>query len=162
MADTGSFESLLNEYLPMIRSMVSSFPAFHREDLLQEGSLGLSRARDSYNAALGVPFKVYARACIRNQISSAYKVLCRNDAVDRVPENNPSQAANLEDDIIEKKDTEEFFRKLRLNLSEMEAQILSEYLMDKSYEEISEKLNVSLKTVDNSLSRIKAKIKKLY
>lgn len=44
----------------------------------------------------------------------------------------------------------------------METKILSEYLQDKSYEEIALSLHVSPKTVDNSLFRIKAKIKKLY
>lgn len=162
MPYTGSFEDLLNEYLPMIKGIVSTFPAFHREDLFQEGCLGLSNAADSYDEALGIPFKTYARACIKNSVFSAYKRFCRNDAVDRVDENIPGENAVLEDTIIEKKDTEEFFDKLKLNLSELEAKILSEYLMDKSYDAISESLQVSRKTVDNSLSRIKAKIKKLY
>ncbi len=157
-----SFEELLNEYLPMIRSIASSFPAYYREDLMQEGSFGLSKALNSYKESLGVPFKFYARACIKNSVYSAYRRLCRNEALDRIDDRQQSSDEMLEDTVIEQKDIEAFFHRLRENLSEMETKILSEYLQDKSYEEIALSLHVSPKTVDNSLFRIKAKIKKLY
>jgi DNA-directed RNA polymerase specialized sigma24 family protein len=64
--------------------------------------------------------------------------------------------------VIEKNDTEDFFKRLKEELSPLEAKILTEYLHDRTYAEISDTLGVSSKTIDNSLSRIKGKMRKLY
>ena len=68
----------------------------------------------------------------------------------------------MEDSVINKNDAEMFFGKLKESLSPLEKQILSEYLKDKSYEEIAKTLSLSEKTVDNALMRIKKKMRKLY
>ena len=68
----------------------------------------------------------------------------------------------MEEDIISKNDALAFFKKFKSSLSVLERNILSEYLKDKSYEEIAETLSLSVKTVDNALMRIKKKMRKFY
>ena len=48
------------------------------------------------------------------------------------------------------------------NLSKMEKQVLELYLQDLTYAEISEKLSISEKSIDNAMMRVKAKLKKLF
>ena len=157
-----SFEEILIEYMPMIRGIVNTYPQNSREDLLQEGILGLNNALQAYDESLNVPFKQFARKCIKNRVNTAYRKYCRDDTMERIDEEQAFHGELLEDNVIRRKDTEAFFERLRTNLSELESKILTEYLSDKSYEMIAISLGVSVKTVDNTLTRIKNKIKKLY
>lgn len=156
------FENTLIEYMPMIRGIVSDYPQHHREDLIQEGILGLCNALRSFKEEEGVPFKQYARVCIKNSVYSGYKKLCKDDFADRINEDLLGDGHEMEEGVISREDTETFFQDLRKNLSGLESKILSQYLSDKSYELIAQTLDVSVKTVDNTLTRIKNKIKKLY
>lgn len=163
MEGYSDFEALLAESLPMIRAIASSFPERHREDLIQDGILGLHNAYVSFDPSIGVPFKTYARICVNNSILTAYKKLKRNDSSDVFDEELfADESASMEESVINKNDASAFFIKLREALSPLERNILTEYLRDKTYEEISEVLSVSVKTVDNALMRIKKKMRKLY
>jgi len=156
------YEDLVPQFLPLIHTIAAGFPERYREDLVQEGLIGLFNATATYSPDEENPFKPYAVACIRNGIYSACRKM-KNDALHESLEEAVIPAGeDMENTIIEKNDTANFFAKLRQELSPMEASILTEYLCDKSYAEIAQTLGVSAKTIDNSLSRIKGKIKKLY
>ena len=157
-----NYEAIIPEYLPFIHSIAAGFPERYREDLVQEGLIGLFNAVASYSPDAENPFKPYAVACIRNGIYSACRKI-KNDALHESLEEAVIPAGDdMESSIIEKNDTSDFFAKLREELSPLEANILTEYLSDKTYAEIALALGVSAKTIDNSLTRIKGKIKKLY
>ena len=100
---------------------------------------------------------------IRTPSINAKVFYASNDALHESLEEAVIPAGDdMESSIIEKNDTSDFFAKLREELSPLEANILTEYLCDKTYAEIALALGVSAKTIDNSLTRIKGKIKKLY
>ena len=159
---TPQYEELIPEYLPLIHSIAAGFPERYREDLVQEGLIGLFNAHASYSPDEENPFKPYAVACIRNAIYSACRKIKNDSLHESLEEALIPTGDDMENSIIEKNDTANFFAKLREELSPMEASILTEYLSDRSYAEIAVSLGVSAKTIDNSLTRIKGKIKKLY
>ena len=65
-----NYEAIIPEYLPFIHSIAAGFPERYREDLVQEGLIGLFNAVASYSPDEENPFKPYAVACIRNGIYS--------------------------------------------------------------------------------------------
>ena len=129
-----------------------------REDLVQEGSIGLYLACVSFDPDKGVPFDAFAKTCIRNRMISAYRSLKRDGDTDELTD---SVAADMTD-VVSGFDSKSFFVKLREKLSELENDVLDEYLSEKSYSEIADKLNVSEKAVNNAVQRIRKKIRKHY
>lgn len=129
-----------------------------REDLVQEGSIGLYLACVSFDPDKGVPFDAFAKTCIRNRMISAYRSLKRDGDTDELTD---SVAADMTD-VVSGFDSKSFFVKLREKLSELENDVLDEYLSEKSYSEIADKLNVSEKAVNNAVQRIRKKIRKYY
>lgn len=163
MEEYFGFEDLLKKSMPIIYAMASNFPERHREDLIQEGVLGLHNAYSSFDPTIGVPFKIYMRICVNNSMLTAYKKLRKSDFSEAFDESQfVDESLSMEEDIISKNDALAFFKKFKSSLSVLERNILSEYLKDKSYEEIAETLSLSVKTVDNALMRIKKKMRKFY
>lgn len=162
MEEYSDFEELLAKSMPMLRAMASNFPERHREDLIQEGIWGLHNAYSTFDSEIGVPFKVYLRICVNNSMLTAYKKLRKSDFPEAFDEEQfVDENHTMEEDVINRSDAEAFFEKIKDSLSPLEKKILSEYLKDRTYEEIAETLEVSRKTVDNALSRIKKKMRKL-
>ena len=157
-----AYEDLIPEFMPAINGISSAFPERYREDLVQEGLIGLYNAVSSYSDETGVPFKAYANICIRNAIYSACRKLKDDALTESLDDKTLPEAGDMASSVIEKNDTADFFAKLKDELSDLEAKILTEYLRDKSYAEIAAALGVTTKTIDNSLTRIKGKIKKFY
>ncbi len=157
-----SYEDLIPEFMPVIKGISASFPERYWEDLVQEGLIGLFNAVNSYSEETGVPFRAYANICIRNAIYSACRKIKDDTLTESLDDKTLPEEGDMASAIIEKNDTADFFAKLKDELSSLEAKILTEYLRDKSYAEISASLGVTSKTIDNSLTRIKGKIKKLY
>lgn len=149
-------------FLPRIRKMTYSYPERHREDLVQEGLIALEQACGSYDPDKGVPFDAYATVCIKRRMSTAYKSIGKHDSAVDIDDGKYSDQMITYDDLVEKRFTEDFFSDLRKELTDLEKSVLSEYLRDKTYDEIASSLSVSVKTVDNALSRIKKKIKDKY
>ena len=156
------FEELLSEYSPYIESVVGSFPHRHREDLIQEGLVALNEAYSDFDLSKNVPLEAYLKLCIKRRIIAAYRAMKKSDETVDIDDKEISDPIDIEYDIVEKKYAEDFFLDLREKLTDLEKNVLSEYLADKTYQQISEKLDVSEKTVDNTLVRIKNKVKKYF
>ena len=152
------FSKVKNVYATFISATANSYPAYMREDLVQEGSIGLYLACVSFDPDKGVPFDAFAKTCIRNRMISAYRSLKRDGDTDELTD---SVAADMTD-VVSGFDSKSFFVKLREKLSELENDVLDEYLSEKSYSEIADKLNVSEKAVNNAVQRIRKKIRKYY
>lgn len=157
-----SFEKELVKLRSVINGMAYRFPEQHRDDLAQEGVLGLYSAVQTFDSSRGVPFEAYAVLCIKRRMYSYCNRFIKNDTnyVDET-ENLKSDDV-LEEDILDKTLMEDLFTKLKQNLSEMEKGVLELYLKDLSYAEISSRLSIAEKSVDNAMSRIKAKLKKIF
>ena len=146
------------------------------EDIIQEGMIGLYKAIKNFNSQKDASFKTFAVLCIKHQIQTAIKKSNTNknkplsSAVSFQEFTNESAGEGflpieliLEETPFEKAvDKENFFKmkqKIKEELSKLEYKVLSYYLQGYAYKEISKMLNVTEKSVDNSLRRIKTKLK---
>ncbi len=161
-AAENSFADLVREYSPYIKSVVSSFPDRHREDLYQEGLVALGSAYKTFDESRNVPLEAYLKICIRRRIIAAYRVMKKSDETVDIDSSEISDPINIEEDIVDRKYNEDFFRALKDKLTDLEKNVLTGYLSEKSYAKIAEELGISEKKVDNALARIKNKVKKLF
>ncbi len=160
------FSVLARRHLPLIRYLATQFSAYNIEtdDLIQEGTIALYRAVYDYREG-ETSFVSFAGLCIRRAFSDERKMLARKR---RIP---PSQISSLDEQVglsdvfdpekilIQREDYETLAHSIRLELSEMEYKVLSEFLQGHSYADISERLSLSSKSVDNALRRIRTKLK---
>lgn len=158
--DEKSLEEYVYKYIPILKNMSKSYPESIRDDIVQEGLIGLINAFKSFDSSRDVPFDSYANLCIKNSISSALKKLNVGHIVE-LDENEICEEV-LEDGIIEKTYNKHFFQQLKETLSEKELLILTNYLQNKPISVIAKETNMAAKSVYNSLYRIRNKIKQLY
>lgn len=135
--------------------------AVERDDLVQEGMLGLMSAARSYRSEETASFRTYANVCIRNRIFSALRSV--TDAHIHVslddsllicdPAKTPEEQFDEEEELSDLKSLS------KERLSKLENEVLLLRLDGDSYEQISEKLNIPQKSVDNALQRIKKKLR---
>ena len=135
-----------------------------KDDLYQEGLLGLLSAIYSYKTDKNTSFRTYASVCIANQIKAAIKSA---NSKKNLPFGN---LLSLEDTVIPatesveeefiSNETEEVLNSfLHEELSSLELSVVRLFLQDLPYKDISERLGISPKSVDNAIQRIRAKLK---
>ncbi len=174
--DTIAMNVLLERYRTTVKQISHNLFLTNgdQEDLVQEGMLGVFSAINSYNG--DSLFKTYVSTCIKRRIFSAIRSSksYKNKpleyylslSVDSNNENDIKIAVNggildPEAQIIEEEAYDELSKKLHDVLSKKEEQVLLLYLDGYSYGEISERLNVSSKSVDNAIQRARKKIELL-
>lgn len=141
------------------------------EDLIQEGMIGLYKAIKNYSPDKDASFATFASLCIRRQIQSAVrnastqKNQVLSSALPITDEDEDdfgifalTSAQRPDEQLINKQTNQEIIAGLKKNLSPLEFEVLKYYLAGLSYEQISQKTNLSKKSVDNALSRIKNKL----
>ena len=148
------------------------------EDLVQEGMIGLYKAIKGYSGHKETSFKTFAIICIKHQIQTAIKRANTNknkplsSAVSFQSFTNGKSAESLDflpielvfdstpaEKVIDKENYEALKKSIKESLSPLEYQVLNLYLQGYSYKEISQNLNISSKSIDNGLTRIKTKLK---
>lgn len=148
------------------------------EDLVQEGMIGLYKAIKGFSDEKEASFKTFAVLCIKHQIQTAIKHANTNKnkplssavSFQSFTENGTSENLDFlpialiledtpEEKIIDKENFKSLNEKIKSHLSPLEFKVLKLYLQGYSYKEISSVLAVSSKSIDNSLSRIKTKLK---
>jgi len=146
-----------------------------REDVIQEGLVGLYKAIRDYREDRSASFRGFAQLCIHRQLVSAIKRANRqkhiplnsSTSIDRsidfrsYKEIIPNSDKNLEDKYIYKEQLKILFKVLDETLTNLEKEVFIQYLENKSYQEISKNLQVNIKTVDNALQRARKKIEKI-
>jgi RNA polymerase sporulation-specific sigma factor len=177
-----AFEYLINKYKNFVRSKARTYflVGADREDIIQEGMIGLYKAIRDYKADKRSSFKSFAELCITRQIITAVKTATRqkhiplnsyislnkpiyNEDFDRtlvdiIPNNKIS--INPEEMVISMEELSGMEGKLNKLLSELEWEVLTLYLEGKSYTEIATELKRHAKSIDNALQRVKRKIEK--
>lgn len=171
-AEEGSedaFTQLVQRQAPMVQRLAARYRSswLDTEDLAQEGLLGLFSAVCSYRPEGGASFSTYASVCVRHRILTAVK---RAASLRHIP---PSELDSWDDEdtaglaagqadpehmVLEREETSRLRERLRETLTELEYQVLMQYLSAYSYEEIAEKLAVGTKSVDNALQRVRRKL----
>lgn len=177
--DDFAMESLISRYKNFVRAKTRSYFLIgaDRDDIIQEGMLGLFKAIRDFDADKNNSFKTFAELCVTRQIITAVKTATR---LKHTPLNNyvSFNKPVYEDDtektlleilnnrleldpeeiIINKEKLAETEEKIKNSLSKFENTVLNLYLSGKNYQEIAILLEKPAKSIDNALQRIKKKI----
>lgn len=170
LGDKKSFDELLRRYRAMVKvkSRVIVPPGLERDDIIQEGMIGLFKAIRDFRAGHGVPFSLFAAMCVERQITTAIRAATRQkhaplnlslplDATESAEDNNMMRdyrAVNPLKSLIDKEEIDS----ARKTLTEREAAVMGLRLNGKTYHEIADALDISEKAVDNALRRARQKL----
>lgn len=158
-----------NKYLvDIIVAKYNSAP-LEKEDLIQEGMIGLFAAIKSYDKNRSTRFSTYASRCINNSIKTAIDKVSRlkdipQSALVSIEENNASDTKitmSAEDEYIANESVSIIVNWLNEELSEFENEVLRHFITGCSYSEIALKLSKNVKSVDNAVQRIRRKLEKV-
>ena len=164
----GNYELLsviINRYLPyIIKTAKQNLPETEVEDAVQEATFALYSAVKNYDSKKS-SFYTFAITCIkRSVISQIRKSACKKNIPDGLVSSiEDVELADLnspEKILIEKENYKAFTNNIKLELSSMEYRVLQLFLAGESYCEIAKLLNLTEKSVDNALARIRKKLKK--
>ena len=179
VGDAEIADYIMEKYKPLVRKKTNAMYLIggEAEDLIQEGMIGLFKAVRDYDPEKTASFFSFADLCVTRQLYSALEASNRKK---HSPLNNyvsfsnqdeteglsleeviSSQTISPEQMLIEKERKEEFFEHLQEKLSTMEKKVLYLYLEGNSYIQIAEQLEKTPKSIDNTLQRIRGKIKLL-
>ncbi|MDG5473742.1 RNA polymerase sporulation sigma factor SigH [Jeotgalibacillus sp. ET6] len=179
--NTEALDYLITKYRNFVRAKARSYFLIgaDKEDIIQEGMIGLYKAIRDYKEEKLTSFKAFAELCITRQIITAIKTATRQKhiplnsyiSLDK-PIYDEESDRTLMDVISGAKPTdpealiihrEEFSKiedKMAELLSDLERQVLSLYLDGQSYQEISALLDRHVKSIDNALQRVKRKLER--
>lgn len=178
--DNDALEHIFGRYRGYIRakSRIYFLIGGDKDDIEQEGMLGLYAAIKGYKNEKEYAFKTFAEICITRQILTAIKTATRRKhtplnsyislnrviyseennratLIDAIEENNSN---NPEDILIGKEACIRLEKRIVSKLSKLELKILKLYIYGKTYEQIGKMIHKDKKAVDNALQRIRKKI----
>ena len=177
--DGASVEQLVRRYFKVVWSIAGQYymAGGDREDLTQEGMLGLLKAIRTFSPNRQTSFHSFARMCIRNKLNSAVKAANRDkhaplnhyismqapfaDRGDSCTANfvmHPERHLDPEMLIIGREEESELTGIWKGLLSGLEAEVLGHYLEGLSYREIAAITRRTPKTVDNAVRRARVKL----
>lgn len=165
--DMTATEQLLTRYKSLVISVARQYflVGAGDEDLIQEGMIALYRAIDAYDLSSDVPFSAFAYSCVKNRIIDVVKSANRdkhkalNNYVSIYDVDYSMSATSAEDTAIMRENSIQVKKNITQNLTQEETSILRLYLDGRSYRDIALQSGKSEKYVDNSLQRIKRKIR---
>ncbi len=179
--DNAALEYLINKYKSFVRAKARTYFLIgaDREDIIQEGMIGLYKAIRDFREDKLSSFRAFAELCITRQIITAIKTATRQKHIplnSYVSLNKPifdeESDRTLMDVLGEEcvSDPEELFInreefncievKMGEILSSLEMKVLSLYLQGRTYQEIAQVLDRHVKSIDNALQRVKRKLEK--
>lgn len=165
--DEYAFEVIYSRYKSVIEYHANNFflQGGNRDDLLQEGNIGLVKAVNAYKRG-NASFKTFASTCIKNNILSE---VSKDSKKANYPLNESVPLENIESEnisgpdplthVIEEENSEEGIKRVRAVLSDFEIKVV-EYVL-KGYSknaEIAELMNKDAKSIDNAKQRILNKL----
>lgn len=181
--DRMAMDYLIGKYKNLVRKKAKALFLIggDREDLIQEGMIGLYKAIRDYQSEKAATFSTFADLCVSRQMYTAIK---NSNTKKNLPLNNYvsidasvyssnqdnieainfldniAQARNMnpEELFIDQENMKSLETKLMESLSDFEKEILTLYLKDFNYSQIAKILNKELKAIDNGLQRIKKKL----
>ncbi|MGN0335483.1 MAG: sigma-70 family RNA polymerase sigma factor [Lachnospiraceae bacterium] len=159
---------LLEKYKPLVKSKcrVMYLAGADKEDLIQEGMIGLFKAIRDFDPGKKVPFASFAKMCVERQIYTAVEAAGRlkhaplNSYISLSEEEDDLMDSGVEELVIERENFQQEYQRLQKLLSPLERQVLELHLEGKKYTEIAEILKKPAKSIDNALQRIKSKYRK--
>lgn len=181
--DERCLETLLSRYRNFARSKARSYflAGSDKEDVVQEGMIGLFKAIRDFDLEQETPFRAFAELCISRQILTAIKTANRqkhqplnssisldapaygDDQSDRSVGDHLVASSVMSDPVemvISAQEIEAIRDSMGETLTELEGDVLRLYMDGKSYEEIAGALGNHVKSIDNALQRIKRKLQR--
>ncbi|HEY9060993.1 MAG TPA: RNA polymerase sporulation sigma factor SigH [Pseudobacteroides sp.] len=179
--DSIALEYLINKYRSFVRAKARTYFLIgaDREDIIQEGMIGLFKAIRDFREDKLSSFRAFAELCITRQIITAIKTATRQKHIplnSYVSLNRPvfdeesdrtlmdliseESVSDPEEMIINREEFNGIEEKMGEILSGLEWEVLSLYLQGRSYQEIAEELDRHVKSIDNALQRVKRKLEK--
>ncbi len=176
-----ALEYLINKYKSFVRAKARTYFLIgaDREDIIQEGMIGLFKAIRDYKGDKLSSFRAFAELCITRQIITAIKTATRQKHIplnSYVSLNKPifdeesdrtlmdiiseESISDPEELIINREEFKGIENRMAEILSSLEWEVLTSYLDGKSYQEIAEDLDRHVKSIDNALQRVKRKLEK--
>ncbi|PGS52831.1 RNA polymerase sporulation sigma factor SigH [Bacillus sp. AFS041924] len=179
--DQEALTFLIQKYRNFVKAKSRSYFLIgaDREDIIQEGMIGLYKAIRDYKEDKLSSFKAFAELCITRQIITAIKTATRQKHIplnsyvsldkpiydeesDRTLLDVLTETKNMDPEelVINQEENVDIELKMSELLSDLERKVLSLYLDGRSYQEISEELNRHVKSIDNALQRVKRKLER--
>ena len=179
--DSEAMDFLMNKYKNLVRSRARTLflVGADKEDLIQEGMIGLYKAIRDYKADCNSSFRNFAELCINRQMYSAIKGSNtkknqplnnyisidsmegsegQESPVEQLLGINFEKNQNPEKIVIDKESADVLEYTLVGHLSDLEKKVLDFYMKDFNYSQIAAALGKEPKAVDNALQRIKKKL----
>lgn len=181
--DQQALEKMINKYEELVKMKASKFFMYGAEknDIIQEGMIGLYKAIRDFNKQKNITFKTFANICIERQLITAIKSANRqkhmllNSAIS-IDSNVGTEEENyrerieliksnyIEDPseaIVKSEYYMDIYNAIDQKLSNHEKQVLMQYEKGKSYAEIAKALDCKPKSVDTAMTRIRKKANKI-
>ncbi|MGI6129473.1 MAG: RNA polymerase sporulation sigma factor SigH [bacterium] len=176
-----ALEALINKYKNFVRAKARSYflVGADREDIIQEGMIGLYKAVRDFRDDKLSSFRAFAELCVTRQIITAIKTATRQKHIplnSYVSLNKPIydedsdrtlmdvisgvHVTDPEELVINREEFDAIENKMGEILSDLEWKVLVSYLEGRSYQEIAVELNRHVKSIDNALQRVKRKLEK--
>ena len=170
--DNEALNLVISKYRTAVEAAVSkiSDSPIERDDLIQEGLIGLLAAVRSFDPSRETAFSTYCYTCINNSLQTALRKVSRKKDVPQnivVPLeegfiNSKNTAISAEESFLAQESVSLLTDILENELSEFENEVLRMHIIGCSYKEIADKLGKSPKAVDNALQRIRKKLKTAF
>ncbi|QDX92126.1 RNA polymerase sporulation sigma factor SigH [Brevibacterium sp. JNUCC-42] len=179
--DAEALEYLINKYKNFVRAKARSYFLIgaDREDIVQEGMIGLYKSIRDFRGDKLTSFKAFAELCITRQIITAIKTATRQKhiplnsyvSLDKPIYDEDSDRTLLdvicgtkvtdpEELFINREEFDDIEGKMSEILSDLERQVLMLYLDGRSYQQIAVELDRHVKSIDNALQRVKRKLER--
>lgn len=179
--DDEATDYIVNKYRPYVKGKARPYflVGADRDDIIQEGMIGLYKATRDFRGDKLVSFRAFAELCITRQIITAVKTATRQKHIplnSYVSLNKPIykedsdwtlqdilsgiRVADPEELVISREEFNDIELKMNEILSDLEWQVLTAYLDGKSYNEMSKELHRHVKSIDNALQRVKRKLER--
>jgi RNA polymerase sporulation-specific sigma factor len=179
--DDKAIETLLHRYRHYARAKARTYflAGADREDIVQEGMIGLFKAIRDFQVDKNTAFRAFAELCITRQIITAIKTATRQKHIplnSYVSLNKPASGSEGDEDrplsdaligsamadpaelVISAEEIASIKQSVGRLLSGLETEVLQLYMDGKSYQEIADMLGRHVKSIDNALQRIKRKL----
>ncbi len=175
-------EVFFEKYRPLVEMKANKFYSMYKNngyelnDLIQEGMLALNSAIKDYEHEKDVKFNTFANVCIDRQLLSyirdfnrqKHQVLNSSVSIDAEDKTGRvlldilnDDTKNPENKFVNEEEIKDLKNKMKENLSDKEKEVFDLRFEGFSYQEIARLLNISVKSVDGTISRIKQKLEKV-
>ena len=178
LGDNNALDFIMNKYKEVVNIKVSKYFIIgaEKEDIVQEGMIGLYKAIKSFDPEKENSFKTFANLCIERQLITAIKSSNRQKHMPlnsylslnmSAYEDEEAETvmdvfdSNLIEDPLDTITKKEYYSAIESaidkSLSDFEKKVLNRFAKGESYVQIADRLNTPVKSVDNAIQRIRKK-----